>query len=116
MLAASFISVSATGTFTLGDLSVSGYTPPVWDEDNEEPEAGTGVAGGDFVVQVLNSSGGADARYYWIDDGNPAGKGKGWYTNGAGSTKADTDTEIAAGQGLWVQGKGYKLYIPAPEL
>ena len=109
MAAGTFIAVSSTGTFTLGDLSVTGYASPVWDEEQEQPQDGTGIMGGDFVVQVLNSSGGASARYYWIDDADPSGKGKGWYVDGGGETKADTTTEFDIGTSFWIYGSGYTL-------
>ena len=76
MVAPSFLNVSAKGTFTLGDIQVTGYADAVWDEEEEQPVEGTGVAGGDFVVVVLNQQGSAESKYYWIDDGNGH---KDWY-------------------------------------
>ena len=106
MIAPSFVSTSATGKFTLADLQVSGYVAPVWDEDNEEVTDGTGVAGGDFVMVVLNQQGSADARYYYIDDGNGH---KGWYLKASGAEAADTSVEYDIGQAFWIQGKGKSL-------
>lgn len=44
MMAGTFAAVSASdGSYTLGDLSVSGYEAPIYDEDEGETQEGTGV-------------------------------------------------------------------------
>ena len=106
MAAGSFATVTANdGSLKLGDFSVSGYTAPIYDEDEGETQEGTGVIGGQFVVQFLSSSGTTEAMYYYIDNGEFA---KGWYTSAAGTTSAN-DVTIPAGQALWVVGNGLTL-------
>jgi len=98
---------------TLGRLTVSGYEAPVWDDDEDDYVGG--CPGGRFIVQFLTSSGTTESTYYWIDNGE---KGPGWFAS-AGGTAIDggaTSVSIPAGKGLWVQGKGLTLNIPAPEL
>ena len=95
----------------LGKLTVSGYSAPVWDEDDEEY---TGGCNGTFVVQFLTSSGTTDTSYRWYDNGEVA---VGWYNrNGTAIEGGASSVEIPAGKGLWVQGRGMTLTIPAPEL
>ena len=98
---------------TLGRLTVTGYDPATWNEDDEEYE---GVcSGGDFILNFLTSSGSYQARYYWIDDGET---GPGWYASagGAAISGGATTVEFNAGKGAWVLGRGMYLNIPAPEL
>ena len=98
---------------TLAKLTVTGYDPAEWNEDDEEFEGG--CAGGDFILNFLTSSGTLDARYYWIDDGET---GPGWYATALGGAIAGgaTSVNFPAGQGVWVLGRGMYLNIPAPEL
>ena len=104
MMAGTFAAVSATdGSYTLGDLTVSGYDAPIYDEDEGETQEGTGVIGGQFNVQFLSSSGTTEASYDFIDDGEHA---KGWYD---ASWNSANDVVIPAGQALWIQGRGLSL-------
>ena len=100
---------------TLGSLFVNGYEPSHYDEDEEDYVGG--VSGGQFIVKMLGPSGRSESEYYWIDD---AGKGLtgGWYAdaNGTAIVGGATTVSIPAGKGLWVDGHGYTLNIPAPEL
>ena len=98
---------------TLAQLTVSGYTAPVWDE--EEGEYVDGCSGGDFILRFLNNDGSVAGAYYWIDDGETT---PGWYANAGGKaiTGGAASVEIPAGKGMWVNGKGMTLNIPAPEL
>ena len=96
---------------TLGKLVVTGYDAPEWNEEDEEY---TGGCNGTFVVQFLTSSGTVEASYRWYDNGEVA---PGWYNNnGSAISGGATSVDIPAGQGLWVQGRGMTLPIPAPEL
>ena len=96
---------------TLGKLVVTGYDAPEWNEEDEEY---TGGCNGTFVVQFLTSSGTVEASYRWYDNGEVA---PGWYNNnGSAISGGATSVDIPAGQGLWVQGRGMTLTIPAPEL
>ena len=97
---------------TLAKLTVSGYSAPVWDEDEEDYVGG---CPGSFVVQFLTSSGTTESTYYWVDNGEVA---PGWYVSrsGAAIEGGAATVEIPAGKGLWIQGRGYTLRIPAPEL
>ena len=107
-----FITVSAEKSCTLADLTVTGYDAPVYNPDMEETDGG---CLGDFVIQFLNNTGKATAKYYWIDDDNGH---LGWYadTTGAAIEGGASSISIPAGQGLWVIGRGMNLYVPAPEL
>lgn len=103
MAAATFMNVTAAnGTFKLSDLKVTGYDAPVYDEDEGELLSG-GVVQGRFSLQLLNSSGGTENTYYWIDDGE---KAAGWYDK---SGKVANSTELPAGQGMWIGGRGLTL-------
>ena len=115
MAAGSFAAVSAVdGSYTLADLTVTGYDAPVYDEEEEELISG-GVIGGQFLLRFLNSSGIAEARYYWIDDGEHAA---GWYSSVGGDpiSGGAASVSIPAGKGMWIAGSGLTLNIPAPEL
>lgn len=104
MMAGTFAAVSATdGSYTLGDLSVSGYAAPIYDEDEGETQDGTGVIGGQFALQFLSSSGSTEAMYYFIDDGEHT---KGWYD---GSWNNVNSVVIPAGQAMWIIGNGLEL-------
>ncbi len=107
MAAGSFASVSAAnGSCTLADFTVQGYDAPVWDDDEEDYVGG--CPGGRFVVQFLTNSGTVESTYYWIDNGE---KGQGWFAS-AGGTAIDggaSSVSIAAGQAMWIQGKGLQL-------
>ena len=106
MAAGSFASVSASnGSCTLADFTVSGYEAPVWDDDEEDYVGG---CPGSFVVQFLSSSGTTEATYYWVDNGEVA---PGWYTSkgGAAISGGAASVSIAAGQAMWIQGRGMKL-------
>ena len=96
---------------TLGSLVVTGYDAPEW---NEEDEEWTGGCDGAFVVQFLTSSGTTESTYRWYDNGEVAA---GWYNNnGSAISGGPTTVSIPAGKGLWVQGRGMTVTIPAPEL
>ena len=96
---------------TLGQLAVSGYTAPTWNEEDEEYVDG---CAGDFVVQFLTSSGTTDKMYAWYDNGEmPAG----WYnSDGSAIEGGASSVSIPAGKGMWIVGRGMTLRIPAPEL
>ena len=96
----------------LGKLTVSGYTAPEWDDDEDDYVGG---CPGSFVVQFLTSSGTTESMYYWVDNGEV---GPGWFAsrNSAAIDGGATAIAIPAGKGVWVQGRGYTLTIPAPEL
>ena len=98
---------------TLGQIWVSGYEAPEWNEDDEEYESG--CIGGQFILSFLTSGGTYEARYYWIDDGELA---PGWYKNALGEPieGGATSVSVPTGKGFWVLGKGLTLNIPAPEL
>ena len=97
----------------LSDLTVTGYDPPVWNEEDEYYEEG--CAGGDFILSFLNNDGSFAARYYWIDNGEVAA---GWYKDMDGGLidGGATSIVIPAGKGAWVIGTGKTLNIPAPAL
>ena len=97
---------------TLGDLTVTGYTAP---SKNAKGNWINGCGGGKFMVTKLTTSGTADANYYWIDNGTI---GPGWFADALGTAidGGAISVAIPAGQGLWTQGSGYTLNIPAPEL
>jgi hypothetical protein len=96
---------------TLGQLAVTGYTAPSWNEEDEEFVDG---CAGEFNVQFLTTSGTTAATYCWYDNGEmPAG----WYnSDGSAIEGGAASVAIPAGQGLWIQGRGYTIRIPAPEL
>ena len=98
---------------TLARLTVTGYSAPEWNEEDEEWTGG--CPGGRFVVQFLTTSGTVESKYYWIDNGEFAA---GWYasTGGAVIDGGAASVEIPAGKGMWIQGRGNTLNIPAPEL
>ena len=107
---ASAIGNAARVDRTLGQLVVSGYSAPEWNEDDEEY---TGGCNGTFVVQFLTSSGTPEVAYRWYDNGE---KASGWYNNNGSAISGGASTvSIPAGQGMWVQGRGMTLRIPAPE-
>ena len=97
---------------TLARLTVTGYSAPEWNDDDEE---WTGGCPGSFVDQFLTTSLTVDSKYYWVDNGEVT---PGWYTSktGAAIEGGASSVEITAGQGMWVQGRGMYLNIPAPEL
>lgn len=98
-------------TLTLGKLTVSGYTAPSWNEEDGEYVDG---CTGEFVVQFLTTSGTVESKYAWYDNGEVE---SGWYnSDGSAITGGAAAVEIQAGQGLWIQGRGYTITIPAPEL
>ena len=98
---------------TLAKLTVSGYSAPVWNEDDEEYTGG--CPGGRFNVQFLTTSGTTEASYYWIDNGEVA---PGWYSSSSAKPieGGAASVEIPAGKGMWIVGRGLTLSIPAPEL
>ena len=108
---------SAVGNATpidlsLGKLLVSGYTAPVWDDDEEDYVGG--CPSGRFVVQFLTGSGSVESKYTWIDNGEI---GPGWFnTDNSAIAGGATSVSIPAGKGLWIVGRGLRLTIPAPEL
>ena len=99
---------------TLAKLIVTGYDAPDYDKSEEQLISG-GVIGGKFLLRFLNSSGVAEARYYWIDDGEHVA---GWYSSVGGDAieGGAASVKIPAGKGMWIAGNGLTLRIPAPEL
>ena len=96
---------------TLGRLTVSGYSAPEWNEEDEEY---TGGCDGTFVIQFLTTSGTVAAKYAWYDNGEVT---PGWYnSNGSAISGGATTVAISAGKGMWITGRGMTLNIPAPEL
>ena len=97
---------------TLADLTVTGYDAPTL---NSKGKWQGGCGAGKFMVTKLTTSGTADANYYWIDNGTI---GPGWFVDGNGTAieGGAVTVKIPAGLGLWTQGSGYTLNIPAPEL
>ena len=113
MMTPNFLNVNSATGCKLSDLSVTGYEPPVWMEEDEYFEGG--CAGGEFILSFLNNDGSFAARYYWIDNGEvPAG----WYAKGDATAieGGASSVTIPAGKGAWVIGTGKTLNIPAPEL
>ena len=72
MMTPTFLNVNFTNKCTLADLSVTGYTAPVYDEKRGRWSGGTK---GDFNLQFLTSQGKTEATYLWHDDGTRLG----WY-------------------------------------
>ena len=96
-------------TLDLNDLTVTGYSAPVY---NESRKRWTGGTSGALNIQFLTSSGTTEATYKWYDNGTKTG----WYDE-AGTTKIENEAvSIPAGKGLWVQGEGLTINFPAPEL
>ena len=94
---------------TLADLTVTGYDAPVYDENRDRWSGGTA---GKFYLQFLTSAGKMEIGYKWYDNGTKTG----WYDS-KGTAKVDaSQVSIQAGKGLWCQGNGLTLVIPAPEL
>ena len=100
---------STPAALTLGDLVVSGYDAPVYDEDEGELLSG-GVIKGAFSFQFLTTSGTTEANYYWVDNGEI---GPGWFDM---SNKNCNSVALPAGKGAWIMGSGLTLTIPAPEM
>ena len=96
----------------LSQLTVTGYEPPVWMEEDEYFEGG--CQGTDFILQFLNNNGSVADSYYWLDNGEiPAG----WYLAGQQPIEGGAaSVNIPAGKGAWVIGTGKVLNIPAPTL
>ncbi len=95
---------------TLGQLWVTGYDAPVWDEDEQDYVGG---CPGTFQVQTLDGSGFTVNKYYWVDNGTVTA---GWYASQDGATAIDGTVSVDPGKGFWVFGKGMTLNMPAPEL
>ena len=97
---------------TLAKLTVTGYSAPVWDDDEEDYVGG---CPGSFVLQFLTSSGTTESTYYWVDNGEV---GPGWFSSkgGAAIDGGTSTVALPAGKGMWIQGRGMTLNIPAPEL
>lgn len=96
---------------SLNQLAVSGYDAPVWDDEEGEWTDG---CDGTFVVQFLTSSGTVQSKYAWYDNGELA---QGWYnSNGTAISGGASSVKLPAGSGVWIQGRGMTLRIPAPEL
>lgn len=112
-MAPTFLNVESATGCKLSDLSVTGYEPPVWMEEDEYFEGG--CQGTDFILQFLNNNGSVAASYYWLDNGEiPAG----WYADmdGGAIEGGAASVNIPAGKGAWVIGTGKTLNIPAPAL
>ena len=97
---------------TLADLTVTGYTAP---SKNSKGVWSGGCQGNKFILSKLNTSGLSEGDYHWLDTGTV---GPGWFADATG-TAIEGGAEkvtIPSGKGLWTQGSGYILNIPAPEL
>lgn len=92
----------------LADIVVTGYGAPEWDEEEEEFVNGCGH--GEFVLNFLLNNGTAEARYYWVDDGET---GPCW-CNQKGAEIDATQVSFPAGKGAWIIGNGMTLNIPSP--
>ena len=114
MSGASAVGNATPCELTLAKLIVTGYDAPDYDKSDEQLISG-GVIGGKFLLRFLNSSGVAEARYYWIDDGEHVA---GWYSSVGGDAieGGAASVKIPAGKGMWIAGNGLTLRIPAPEL
>ena len=97
---------------TLDKFFVTGYTPAVWSEEDEEFVGG---CKGEFVLRLLTSSGTYEGVYYWVDDGE---KTAGWYKSplGVAIDGGASSVNIPAGRVLWLSGCGYNFNVPAPAL
>ncbi len=97
MAGGTFISVDSSKGFKLSDLAVTGY-----EED--------GGCWGDFYLNVLDASGRNEVSYCWFDDpeGDPVIPA-GWYDSDGAVPYDSKNITFEAGQGFWIQGKGYKL-------
>ena len=104
----------------LSDLTVTGYTPPEWKKSGKVFVNVGGCTGSAFVMQTLTTSGLKDQAYYWLDYTTSATTkvGPGWFANPDGTPIEGGADKIILdpGKGLWVQGSGYNLIVPAPEL
>ena len=96
----------------LSDLTVTGYTPP---SKNSKGKWVNGCQAGQFIASKLTPLGTRDVAYHWLDTGTV---GPGWFADETGTAieGGANSVTIPAGQGLWVDGSGFKLVIPAPEL
>ena len=103
MMCPNFLSVGSETGCKLSDLSVTGYAT---------------MSAGQFVLRPLTATGTAESGpYYWVDI--PAQSKCGWFLNAAGTSAIPggaSSVTITAGRGLWCQGKGLTLNIPAPVL
>ena len=104
----------------LSDLTVTGYTPPAWQQVGKVWKNVGGCTGAAFVMQTLTTSGLKDQAYYWLDymTSQTTKVGPGWFAD-ANATPIEGGADkivFDAGKGLWVQGSGYNLIVPAPEL
>ena len=104
----------------LSDLTVTGYTPPTWENVGKVFVNVGGCAGQTFVMQTLTTSGSTDQKYVWLDymTGASTRVGPGWFAD-SNATPIDGGADkvlLPAGLGLWVQGSGLTLALPAPEL
>lgn len=113
MIAPTFVSVSSETSCTLADIKVTGYPALTYNTKTKKWQGG--CQGGKFAVQILTSSGTCEAEYFWIDNGTLT---PGWYADDVGTAIGGgaSSVSIPAGMGLWTQGSGYVLNIPAPEL
>ena len=104
----------------LSDLTVTGYKAPWWDTSGKRPTNKDGCTGSKFSIQTLTTQGTTENTYYWLDymTGAETKVGPGWFASPAGSPIEGGADKIAipAGKGLWIQGSGLSLIIPAPEL
>ena len=108
MMAPNFLNVNSATGCKLSDLTVTGYEPPVWMEEDEYFEGG--CQGNDFILQFLNNDGSIAAKYYWLDNGELT---PGWYaTMGGGAIEGGADkVVIPAGTAAWTIGTGKKLQV-----
>ena len=97
---------------TLADLTVTGYTAP---SKNSKGKWVDGCQANKFIASKLTNAGTAEVSYHWLDTGTI---GPGWFASSTGEAieGGASNVTIPAGQGFWVDGSGFKLVIPAPEL
>ena len=127
MAAPTFIGVAAAdGTFCMNDLKVTPKAGTTAPKIGKTGQSSGGITAGNFVVKFLKNDGTAEEQFTWV-----------WYAEGTQDdyvTKTkwqimDSETKkwrdctvdelkfnVPAGKGMWVQGKGHTLNIPAPEL
>ena len=119
LVSPTFLNVGESNKVTLADIKVTGYTPPEWKKQGKA-EMNVGGCRGAFAIQTLTTSGTKDQAYYWLDYTTSATTkvGPGWFADAnATPISGGADSVVLdAGKGLWVQGSGYNLIIPAPEL
>ena len=91
-----------------------------WETTKKGGQNVGGCTGSKFVIQTLTTVGSKDQSYTWLDYTTSATTkiGPGWFASSTGTPieGGANNVEIKAGNGLWIQGSGLSLIIPAPEL